>query len=205
MNIVVTSKDEILKTNRELIQKQGWSAVSIRSVAAACGVSVGSIYNYFKSKEALMSATVESVWCEIFHEPEDGSVFEDTLACISLMYGRMEYGQRKYPGFFTLHSLGFLGNEKSEGRQRMQETWKHISDGLVFVSRDPEVRRTFTEQFPAEKFADVLFSLMLSALLIMIPGRCWRSPAGPFTKISENGESCRSGFFFGQENERRSL
>lgn len=56
MNIVVTSKDEILKTNRELIQKQGWSAVSIRSVAAACGVSVGSIYNYFKSKEALMSA-----------------------------------------------------------------------------------------------------------------------------------------------------
>lgn len=36
MNIVVTSKDEILKTNRELIQKQGWSAVSIRSVAAAC-------------------------------------------------------------------------------------------------------------------------------------------------------------------------
>ena len=49
MNTVVTSKDEILKTNRELIQKQGWSAVSIRSVAAACGVSVGSIYNYFKS------------------------------------------------------------------------------------------------------------------------------------------------------------
>ena len=33
MNIVVASKDEILKTNRELIQKQGWSAVSIRSVA----------------------------------------------------------------------------------------------------------------------------------------------------------------------------
>ncbi len=167
MNIVVTSKDEILKTNRELIQKQGWSAVSIRSVAAACGVSVGSIYNYFKSKEALMSATVESVWCEIFHEPEDGSVFEDTLACISWMYGRMEYGQRKYPGFFTLHSLGFLGNEKSEGRQRMQETWKHISDGLIFVlKRDSRVRPdAFTEQFPAEKFADVLFSLMLSALL----------------------------------------
>ncbi len=167
MNIVVTSKDEILKTNRELIQKQGWSAVSIRSVAAACGVSVGSISNYFKSKEALMCATVESVWCEIFHEPEDGSVFEDTLACISWMYGRMEYGQRKYPGFFTLHSLGFLGNEKSEGRQRMQETWKHISDGLIFVlKRDSRVRPdAFTEQFPAEKFADVLFSLMLSALL----------------------------------------
>ena len=69
--------------------------------------------------------------------------------------------------FFTLHSLGFLGNEKSEGRQRMQETWKHISDGLIFVlKRDSRVRPdAFTEQFPAVKFADVLFSLMLSALL----------------------------------------
>ena len=75
MNTVVTSKDEILKASRELIRQQGWSAVSIRSVAAACGVSVGSIYNYFSSKSDLIGATVESVWCEIFHRPEDDAVF----------------------------------------------------------------------------------------------------------------------------------
>lgn len=40
MNTVVTSKEEILKASRELIRQQGWSAASIRSVAAACGVSV---------------------------------------------------------------------------------------------------------------------------------------------------------------------
>lgn len=62
MNTVVTSKEEILKNSRVLIQQQGWSAVSIRSVAAACGVSVGSIYNYFDSKADLMGATIESVW-----------------------------------------------------------------------------------------------------------------------------------------------
>ena len=56
MNTIVTSKEEILKTSRALIQEQGWSAVSIRSVAAACGVSVGSIYNYFDSKAELVSA-----------------------------------------------------------------------------------------------------------------------------------------------------
>ena len=61
MNTVVTSKEKILKTSRELIQEQGWSAVSIRSVAAACEVSVGSIYNYFDSKTDLISSTVESV------------------------------------------------------------------------------------------------------------------------------------------------
>ena len=145
MNTIVTSKEEILKVSRELIQKQGWSAVSIRSVAAACGVSVGSIYNYFDSKASLVTAAVESVWCEIFHRPEDGSVFQD----------------------FTLHSLGFLREEKSDGKRRMEQTLQHILEGLCAVlKRDPRVRAdAFTEQFTPEKFADVLFSLMLSALL----------------------------------------
>ena len=149
MNTVVTSKEQILKASRELIQRQGWSAVNIRSVAAACGVSV------------------ESVWGEIFHRPEDGEVFQNTLACVTWMYGRMEYGCKLYPGFFTLHSLGFMREDKTDGKRRMQQTWQHILEGLCSVlKRDARVRPgAFTEQFSAEEFADVLFSLMLSALL----------------------------------------
>ena len=167
MNTVVTSKEDILKASRTLIQKEGWSAINIRSVASACGVSVGSIYNYFDSKAALMGAAVESVWCEIFHRPENGAVFQDTLACITWLYGRMEYGCKQYPGFFSLHSLGFLGEDKSDGRQKMQQTWQHILDGLCSVlRRDANVRPdAFTKEFTAEKFADLLFSLMLSALM----------------------------------------
>ena len=75
MNPNATSKANILKTSRELIQQNGWAGVSIRSVAAACGVSVGCIYNYFASKTELLSATVESIWSDIFHHPEDEVVF----------------------------------------------------------------------------------------------------------------------------------
>lgn len=167
MNNVVTSKEEILKTSRQLIQRQGWSAVSIRSVAAACGVSVGSIYNYFDSKAALVGATVESVWCEIFHRPRDGAAFQDTRACITWIYERMEYGCKQYPGFFTLHSVGFMQEDRSDGKRRMQQAWQHILERLCSVmKRDTRVRPdAFNEQFTAEKFAGVLFSLMLSALL----------------------------------------
>lgn len=166
MNKIITSKEEILETSRKLIQQQGWSAVNIRSVATACGVSVGSIYNYFDSKAALVGAAVESIWFEIFHRPDDATVFQDTIACITWMYERMEYGCKQYPGFFTLHSLGFMQEDKSDGKRRMQQTWQHILDGLSFVlKRDSKVRKdAFNEQFTAEKFADVLFSLMLSAL-----------------------------------------
>ena len=58
MNTIVTSKEEILKTSRELIQREGWSAVNIRSVAAACGVSVGSI----RSEERRVGKECRSRW-----------------------------------------------------------------------------------------------------------------------------------------------
>ena len=167
MNAAVTSKEEILKTSRELIRQQGWSTVSIRAVAAACGVSVGSIYNYFDSKAALMSETIGSVWQEIFHRPDDADVFRDVQTCITWIYTRIAYGCEQYPGFFTLHSLGFMGKEKSDGKRRMQKTWHHILSGLCDVLRQDEKIRpdAFTDQFTPEKFADVLFSLTLSALL----------------------------------------
>ena len=167
MNTVVTSKDEILQISRELIRRQDWAAVSIRSVASACGVSVGSIYNYFDSKADLVAATVESVWAEIFHRPQDVAVFEDIQACVAWMYQRMVCGCERYPGFFTLHSLGFMREDKSDGKRRMQQTWRHILNGLCAVlKKDAKIRKdAFTPQFTAEKFAEVLFSLMLSALL----------------------------------------
>lgn len=167
MNTIVTSKEEILKASRELIRQEGWSAISIRSVAAACGVSVGSIYNYFDSKTELVGATVESVWEEIFHCPENADMFQNIVSCITWMFERMAYGSRQYPGFFTLHSLSFMQKEKSEGKLRMQHAWRHILDVLCFVlKQDAGIRQdAFTDDFTAEKLANVLFSLMLSALL----------------------------------------
>lgn len=100
MNTVVTSKEQILKASRELIQRQGWSAVNIRSVAAACGVSVGSIYNYFDSKAALVGAAVESVWCEIFHRPEDGRCFRIRWPVLPGCTDGWNVAARLYPGFF---------------------------------------------------------------------------------------------------------
>ena len=167
MNKIITSKDEILKNSRELIQQQGWYAVNISSVAAACGVSVGSIYNYFSSKAELVNATIESIWFEIFHKPDDASVFNDTQSCIIWLYGQIEYGYKKYPGFFTLHSLGFMDENKFDGKHRMQQTWQHILDELCSVlKKDMKVRHNaFTDEFTIEKFADMLFSLILSALI----------------------------------------
>ena len=79
----------------------------------------------------------------------------------------MEYGCQKYPGFFTHHSLSFMQQDTADGKRRMHHAWQHILDQLCMVlERDPQVREdAFTEQFSAEQFAEVLFALMLSAVI----------------------------------------
>lgn len=167
MNPMATSKENILQISRKLIQQNGWAGVNIRSVAAACGVSVGCIYNYFESKTDLLSSTVESIWNDIFHHPEDEAVFQDTLSCVRWMYKQLEYGCQRYPGFFTHHALGFVQQDTADGKQQMQRAWQHILDALCTVLRnDARIRAdAFTEEFTVEKFAEMLFSLMLSALV----------------------------------------
>ena len=167
MNPMATSKENILQISRNLIQQNGWAGVNIRSVAAACGVSVGCIYNYFESKTDLLSATVESIWSDIFHHPEDEAVFQDTLSCVRWMYKQLEYGCQRYPGFFTHHALGFVQQDTADGKQQMQRAWQHILDALCTVLRNDARLRAdaFTEEFTVEKFAEILFSLMLSALV----------------------------------------
>lgn len=167
MNTAVTSREQILSASRTLIEQKGWAQVNIRAVAAVCGVSVGSIYNYFSSKSELICATVESVWCDIFHGPDQEEIFRDTERCISWLYGRMKYGCEHYPQFFTFHSMGFLQEETPEGKERMQQTWRHILQVLCTVMRrDEKVSpKAFHKNFTVEQFADVLFSLMISALI----------------------------------------
>ena len=107
------------------------------------------------------------VECRYYSNAGNDAVFRDVQVCVTWIYERMAYGGEQYPGFFTLHSLGFMGKEKSDGKRRMQKTWHHILSGLCDVLRQDEKIRpdAFTDQFTPEKFADVLFSLTLSALL----------------------------------------
>ena len=47
---------------RRQIEAEGYSAVTIRSVANACSVGVGTVYNYFSSKDALLAAYMLDDW-----------------------------------------------------------------------------------------------------------------------------------------------
>ena len=167
LNTVVTSREAILAQGRRLVQQEGWQALNIRSVAAACSISVGSVYHYFGSKAELMGEIVACVWRDVFHLPEDAPETDCFGAQVALLFDRLAEGERQYPGFFSLHSMGFLGQEKSLGQDRMARSWAHIQSQLCsLLRRDPEVRPgAFDGGLTPEKLVEIVFSQLLSALL----------------------------------------
>jgi len=60
--------DCILEATARVLVKDGFDHASTNKIAAAAGVSVGSLYQYFPSKEALVAALVERHMEEMTHE-----------------------------------------------------------------------------------------------------------------------------------------
>ena len=52
--------DAIIKATAQVLVDEGYDRASTNRIALAAGVSIGSLYQYFPSKEALVSALVES-------------------------------------------------------------------------------------------------------------------------------------------------
>ncbi len=51
--------DSILEATARVLVKQGFDGLNTNAVASAAGVSIGSLYQYFPNKEALVSALIE--------------------------------------------------------------------------------------------------------------------------------------------------
>ena len=60
--ILESMREELLKTARKQIAECGYAQTTIRSVAAECGIAVGTVYNYFPSKDMLIATFVSEDW-----------------------------------------------------------------------------------------------------------------------------------------------
>ncbi len=84
--IIKNLKNRLIEEARKQIEASGYGAMTIRSVAKACGVGVGTVYNYFSSKEDLVAKHLLEDWTQCITAALDTSRHSDSprpvLLCI---------------------------------------------------------------------------------------------------------------------------
>ena len=60
--IIENLESRLLSEAKRQVTEYGYSAMTIRSVAKECGVGVGTVYNYFPSKDALLATYMLEDW-----------------------------------------------------------------------------------------------------------------------------------------------
>lgn len=60
--IIENVREMLLCETKRQIREKGYAQTTVRSVAGACGLGVGTVYNYFKSKDMLIASFMVEEW-----------------------------------------------------------------------------------------------------------------------------------------------
>jgi len=76
--IIKDLESRLIEEAKKQVEEVGYGAVTIRSVAKACGVGVGTVYNYFPSKDALLATYMLADWNRCMTAINAVSAYSDT-------------------------------------------------------------------------------------------------------------------------------
>lgn len=177
----LTSKDKVLDGAADLARRYGLPSISIRGVADVCGVSTGTIYTYFPSRDELVASTAEKLFAEAFYEgfchpnPDEGY-----LAYCERLYRSLSERLSSTGADWLGQLQGLDPGAREAGRRRMERLLSHMLEGLESVfANDPHIcrdglvgdlsaericRLTLTGMFDAIRRGDPDCSTMLALL-----------------------------------------
>lgn len=160
---MIISKEKILKESRDLVAEEGLDALSIRKLAKKCDLAVGTIYNYFSSKDDLMISTIESVWEDIFRIEDYDQDADDFLKYLSDIFTHLGLGIEKYPNFFTIHSLSFKSQSIGKAKDSMATYIEKLRENLIYIlDRDPNIKKdAFDDDFTKDDLVEFIISTSL--------------------------------------------
>jgi len=129
--------DELLEAAGAVIAERGFEAATMTEIAGRAGASIGSVYQYFPNKDALVHALrtrygneMDARWSELSAASEGLEVPELVDRLFSLMVDLMA----KRPAYIPLLSvsLNFRRDEASRNRlrERFAELFRRYNPGL---------------------------------------------------------------------------
>lgn len=186
MNKAVTSREQLLEAAKTIAYGDGLSAVSIRAVATACGVAVGSIYNYFPTKADLIVAIIEDFWRSAIHMercvPARGERFP---AFVGRLYGDLARQLATFQSGFLAQVSALGAEERRKGRILEAACFDHMKRGLrTALDQSGVSSPLLADDADRDALIDLVFTTLMSLL------RQGKSDCAYFQRVLETLFSC---------------
>lgn len=170
-----TLHDTLLELAREIATEQGPDSLNIRALAKQAGVSSGTVYNYFESKEDILLAITEEYWRKALVDLQNeihATAFPEQLREI---YAFLRDRLTDLAGLW----MNSLHNVQLAGRDRMSFMQKALATEIIHKMRQdknisPDI---WNEALSEESFAEFVLMNMMTLL------RMKTSSIDPFIEI----------------------
>ncbi|MBQ4091044.1 MAG: TetR/AcrR family transcriptional regulator [Clostridia bacterium] len=153
--VIENVREQLLCEAKRQIAERGYAKTTVRSVAGACGLGVGTVYNYFPSKELLITTFVAEDW-KVYVKTMSSFPHDDAKSLLECIFNSLRGFSESNRKLFSdadaakVISIGFASRHKRLRRQ--------LADFILPVC---EERKLENAPFVAEFCAEALISWAL--------------------------------------------
>ena len=148
--IIENIREKLLEEAKRQVRELGYSSLTIRSVATACGVGTGTVYNYFPSKDMLVASFMLEDWMLCMKAIQDGSKeAENPKEALRCMHQELLAYQEKYITLFTDENAE--ASYIASSGHRHHQLCEQLAEPLkIWTRKQDKVDAVFLADFIAE-------------------------------------------------------
>lgn len=151
--------EEILQAALSVGQRFGLASISARGVAKECGISVGTLYNYFPSCDELTAAVAARLFEDAFYEDFcNPKPHENYVSYCRRLLAALKTHMGSEGGNWMTQLRELSPGARKLGRVRMEKLVAHVQHGLVRVLEEDQ-RAKPQPQGPLNSTAIAAFTL----------------------------------------------
>lgn len=128
--IIINIKETILKESKILLVEKSYSGFTIRELSKRCNLSVGTIYNYFSTKDHVINAVFYEDWNKALKRMENiNTEYNTILEKLNEVYKELNTFLTNYITIFQDISLTSKSNTNPN---HLESLYKLINDIIIF-------------------------------------------------------------------------
>ncbi len=177
----LSTKDQILRAARQVVQRDGVAALSIRAVAAEAGVNLALIHYHFHSRDGLLLALLEQLNAELLdrqramYDVPDTSLGDKWRQAVAFYHQDLESGYVRV--LLELAAHGYANPDMAARVRSAMRGWEDLLHGVIADA----LRRFGIDVIGPDELGSILASFwfgMELRHLLKVPeseGHLWRT------------------------------